>query len=362
MMKRMLSKQWEVLAIAWTKTSDFKKAMIKMTVYYLLVIFMLLNIFVFSLFFVLEKESDKYEQNINTFFEKKETIVFDKNSSLTIVSIEQPGIVIKKDSEFMKFHNIFVGILRERLFLIELVLLIFGGFLSYFLAGIGMRTIEKKNNEQKRFLSDVSHELKNPLSAIKMSLEISKNQKKWKIGETKEVFEDLEKEVSRLINITNNILKLENIDKKSKKEYIFVSKKIENIISKLYIFIKNKNINISLNIKDFYMNISRHDIETMLYNIIHNAIKFSKNNSDIEISLSDKGILKIKDYGIGIEKDNLDKIFDRFYKIDDSRFINKESGSGLGLSIVKKIADKNNIKIKVKSSKGEGVEFIIFLI
>ena len=104
-------------------------------------------------------------------------------------------------------------------------------------------------------------------------------------------------------------------------------------------------------------------IEQVLYNLIDNAIKFSRNNSDINITTRSKGnkvIVSVKDYGIGIPKESLKKIWERFYKTDSSRGKDKK-GSGLGLSIVREIIQSHGEEIDVISTENAGTEFVFTL-
>ena len=104
-------------------------------------------------------------------------------------------------------------------------------------------------------------------------------------------------------------------------------------------------------------------IQQVLYNLIDNAIKFSNSNSSIKIETSiknEKVFISVKDSGIGIPKDSLKKIWERFYKTDVSRGKDKR-GSGLGLSIVKEIIQAHNENINVISTEGVGTEFIFTL-
>jgi signal transduction histidine kinase len=104
-------------------------------------------------------------------------------------------------------------------------------------------------------------------------------------------------------------------------------------------------------------------IQQVLYNLIDNAIKFSHNNSKIKVSTEEKGdklFVSVKDYGIGIPKDSIKKIWERFYKTDASRGKDKK-GTGLGLSITKEIIQAHNENINVISTEGVGTEFIFSL-
>ena len=104
-------------------------------------------------------------------------------------------------------------------------------------------------------------------------------------------------------------------------------------------------------------------IQQVIYNLIDNAIKFSPTNADIEVDVSDKNdkvFVSVKDYGIGISPENQTKIWDRFYKADDSRGKDKK-GTGLGLAIVKEIINAHNENINVVSTEGVGTQFTFSL-
>jgi len=173
-MKKRSLKQFVEWVTAWIKNlNDFQKAKLKISFYYLLVIFLLLNIFAGSIFFVMERESERYQDRIHLYFEGQKKIIVQDN--LTIISV-QPQVFSFNAGDLLNYHKIFVDLIERWLFEIEALILVLAGFLSYFFAGLSMRTIEEKNERVKKILADVSHELKNPLSGIKLSLEISKKQ------------------------------------------------------------------------------------------------------------------------------------------------------------------------------------------
>jgi len=360
MMKKKLLKQWEGLVTAWINKNDFQKARFKISIYYLLLVFLVLNIFIASFFFIISKESNNYENKVNLYFEKREQqIYFDENTKFTMISIEPKIIHTKSKDDFLEFHKIFVEILKKWLFELEFLLLVFSSFLAYYFAGLSMRPIEEKDKKQKELISNISHELKNPLAGIKMSLEVSKKQKDWKKGEVQEVFQDLENEISRLIKITDDLVSLEKLGIKKKKN-IDVYKVLKKVLKSLKSFSQKKNIDFIERVEEeVFWKVNQDDLEKIFFNLIHNAIKFSKMNSKIEIVLNKKEF-KVKDFGVGIKKEDLKDIFERFYKIDNSRKLDDESGSGLGLSIVKELVEKNDLKIRVKSKFGSWTEFKVF--
>ena len=114
---------------------------------------------------------------------------------------------------------------------------------------------------------------------------------------------------------------------------------------------------------ELYVRADMEQIQQVLYNLLDNAIKFSNDNSSIQIETtvkSGKVFVSVKDYGTGIPKESLGKIWDRFYKIDASRGKDRK-GTGLGLSIVKEIINAHNQNIDVISTEGVGTEFIFTL-
>jgi signal transduction histidine kinase len=111
------------------------------------------------------------------------------------------------------------------------------------------------------------------------------------------------------------------------------------------------------------VNADRDRIEQVVYNLVDNAVKFSHNDSAIEISTSEKGnkvFVSVKDHGVGIAADKIKKIWERFYKTDSSRGRDRK-GSGLGLSIVKEIIQAHGEEINVVSTENAGTEFIFTL-
>ena len=162
-----------------------------------------------------------------------------------------------------------------------------------------------------------------------------------------------------LSNLENNEYKINKTSNCSLKEYI------TSLIKDSYkLKLKNKNIKIELiniNSEDIVINIEDNDLKMLLSNLIDNAIKYSNNNSKIEIIVDNStSSLSIIDHGIGIKENEIDSIFNRFKRSDEA-IKNVEEGYGLGLAIVKHIIIKYNYKIEVTSKEGEGSQFkIIF--
>ena len=171
-------------------------------------------------------------------------------------------------------------------------------------------------------------------------------------------------ETERLTKLTSNILTLNELDPKSVRLDISTFD-LNSIIRHTVETCKKKGIKFNITYANSVQNVKadKGRIQQVIYNLIDNAIKFSKENSYIYITVKEKGEkaqISIKDTGCGIAKEDIDKIWDRFYKSDSSRGRDKK-GSGLGLSITKEVIQAHGENIDVVSTVGVGTEFIFTL-
>ena len=146
-------------------------------------------------------------------------------------------------------------------------------------------------------------------------------------------------------------------------ENINIVNLIEDIISSINPYAQSKNLNIifDTNDEDIIMALDYAKIERIILNLLSNAIKFSNDNGVIYVNVNKEDenlIISVKDFGIGMSKEHLDKIFDRFIQLDNT-MTRKNEGSGIGLSIVKSFVCLHKGSISVKSKENEGSEFII---
>ncbi len=240
--------------------------------------------------------------------------------------------------------------------------LVFDGTIVLFTDVSKMKEIE---DMQKQFLSDVSHELKTPMSAIIGSVEILKRDGM----ESPEIFNEfmdiLLKESYRMQNIINDILELSRLDQtKVSLDYqeLDVKAVVKESMDLFEPLAKEKHLSLIYHnqIKEPLI-LDYSTVKTILSNFISNAIKYS-NEGIITIKTKkedDTFILSVQDEGIGIPKNKLNYIYDRFYQVDKSR--SSKISTGLGLSIVKKIVELNQGTIDVESSAGIGSTFIVKL-
>ena len=229
------------------------------------------------------------------------------------------------------------------------------------------RKLNSLEEDQKKFIGNVSHDFRSPLTSIKGYVEAMKD------GtippEMQGKYLDIVLfETERLTKLTKSLLTLNAWDNKSNRldlTEFSLYEMIKPIINSFEGKCEKKHITIDLILgsKDYYVSADRSKIEQVIYNLLDNAIKFSHNDSSIKLDIHDKNdkiFISIKDTGIGIPKESISKIWDRFYKTDLSRGKDK-TGTGLGLSITKEIINAHDENINVISTEGVGTEFIFTL-
>nr|WP_317359939.1 ATP-binding protein [uncultured Tyzzerella sp.] len=226
-------------------------------------------------------------------------------------------------------------------------------------------TAERESEKLKQeFFSNVSHELKTPITSIQGYAELLYNDFAIDKEQEKEFLKIIQKESSNITNLINNILtisKLENKEIEINKSDIKIKTIVEEIINSTKPMCLERNIQIINKCEDIVMVADYKKIHQLFNNLIVNAIKYNKDNGYVEINCfkDEKNInIIIKDCGIGIPLVDRNRIFERFYRVEKGRS-KSLGGTGLGLSIVKHIVKYYNGKIKVKSTEGFGSEFII---
>ncbi len=224
--------------------------------------------------------------------------------------------------------------------------------------------IKKLEQIKKDFITNVSHELRTPLSAIKGFVETLEDEIE---NRHKHYIEIIKRHTDRLINIVQDLLTLSKLEEKNinlEIEEVDLKKITEDIIKIFEQKLKEKNLKLVLNIKEKnpLIKADPFQIEQMFINLIDNAIKYTeKGEIKINISQTERDIkIEIQDTGIGIPKEHLPRIFERFYVVDKSHS-RKTGGTGLGLSIVKHIVLLHNGKIDVESTPNIGTKFTILL-
>ena len=229
-------------------------------------------------------------------------------------------------------------------------------------------TNDRNNDKLKQeFIANASHELKTPITSITGFSEILlMNEDKYDEA-TKKYLKIINKESARMTGIVNDMLYLSNLQEREKLpieiEKIDLKELTNTVISEFENKISKSKINVVNTVKNAHVENNYDMLKHIVSNLVDNAIKYNKENGDIFISCIVKKNtvnLIIEDTGIGMDEKNIDKIFNRFYREDESHN-RKKSGSGLGLNIVKQISEIINATIKVESVIDKGTKFIITL-
>lgn len=223
-------------------------------------------------------------------------------------------------------------------------------------------TVEEVFIHEKQFSSDVSHELRTPITVILAQSDYAL-QYSDTLEETKESLEVINRHAKRMTNLINQIMELSKLErqKEIEKEKINLSNIVLQLLEDYKPLLESKNLNLVYNVeKDLRIQGNKIMLERVFLNILMNAVKFTKTN--IEVSLIREGktaILKIRDNGIGISEENKKFIWERFFQVNDSRNKEENKGSGLGLSMVKKIVDLHSATIDLESELEQGTCFTI---
>ncbi|WP_242280964.1 HAMP domain-containing sensor histidine kinase [Bacillus cereus group sp. BfR-BA-01347] len=221
----------------------------------------------------------------------------------------------------------------------------------------------KLEKTRKEFISGVSHELKTPLSIMKSCISILKDG----VAEHKKeyYFQAMEREVDKMDTLILDMLELAKFESgtyKMKKDSFYIDTVIEDICEHLSVEIEKKELHVHKNICSFEVIANQGRIEQVIVNFITNAIRYTPNKEDIIIStIDEKDRIKvcIENKGTHIEEEQLDKIWDRFYRVDTARQ-RSQGGTGLGLAISKNILELHDAEYGVKNTEN-GVLFYFYL-
>ena len=226
-----------------------------------------------------------------------------------------------------------------------------------------IKGLKSTENLQKEFINNVSHEIKTPISSIEGFAKFLKD-KDLSDEDREEYANIIIEEAERLTTLTGKMLKLSKLHNQEiivNKQEINVAEQIRKAISILEHKWAKKDIKINVNLEEKIILGDEDLIFQVWLNLLENAIKFSKQNGKINIKLFEENgniIVTIKDYGIGMAEEELEKVFERFYQIDKSH---SEEGSGLGLAIVKRIIELSEGEIKFESKENKGTTAIVKL-
>ena len=246
-------------------------------------------------------------------------------------------------------------------------IIIISAFVGYFLAGRTLRPIEDMVEGQNRFIADASHELRTPLAALKTSTEVALREKKISGAEARNILEENLEDIGSLELLSERLLHLAQYQKGERVlayERINLGKAINTSYKKILPLARKKNIDIDIDVQNNYLEADRGSIEEIILILLDNAVKYTPDGGKVSISSQIEGrnaIIKVIDSGPGISPRDIPRIFERFYRVDHSRSKIKVAGFGLGLPIVKRVAELHNGMVSVSSVVGQGSTFIVRL-
>lgn len=222
-----------------------------------------------------------------------------------------------------------------------------------------------KTSEEKRsrFVSDASHELKTPLASIKL-LSDSILQNNMDTDTIREFVSDIGNEAERLNRMSQKLLTLSRVDGQVQTPYeiTYIAPTIERVIRMLSVYAAENEVDVRSNIQcDCTILMIEDDLYQVIFNLVENAIKYNRRGGRVVITImkqQDCATIRVADTGLGIPAESLDYIFERFYRVDKARS-RSTGGSGLGLSIVRNIVERNGGTIRVESDIGTGTVFEI---
>ena len=256
--------------------------------------------------------------------------------------------------------NLFYGILLG----FVVVLMLFGAILI-------IRDISREAETTRlktEFVHHVSHELKTPLTLIRLYGETLQRKKDLSKPEKKEAYEIITKESERLSHLINNVLDFSRIEM-GKKEFDFkkgdLAGVIRNTLESYRYHLEKKGFSTREDLAEDFpeMTFDAEAVASVLINLLSNAIKFSSATKEVSIKLFQQGhhaILRVEDKGIGISDKEISRVFEKFYRSKDVKAADAK-GSGLGLTLVKHITEAHGGRVEVQSEPGRGSTFTVFL-
>ena len=225
--------------------------------------------------------------------------------------------------------------------------------------------LEKVEITRQEFVSNVSHELKTPLSSIKVLSESLLLQEGIPEEMYREFLQDINFEVDRMTDIINDLLQLVKLDMKQTAivfKPVNLNKCVEDIIKRLQPLADKKHIKLNYEkLKEVTTDADEMKLSLALSNLIDNAIKYTDDNGNVDVEVDSdhqNAFVKVKDTGIGISEEEQQKVFERFYRVDKTRS-RETGGTGLGLAITHNTVLMHNGSIKLISKDGEGSTFIV---
>jgi two-component system, OmpR family, sensor histidine kinase CiaH len=336
----------------------FEQARLKLTLWYLSLIMLVSVMFSGVIYRVLVNEVVRFEKNQR--YKIEERIggeCFDAGGH------KQGQLQIPVPAELVEEakSRVFLALI-----IVNMGILVFAGVFGYLLAGRTLEPIQDMVEEQHRFVSDASHELKTPLTSLKSAFEVHLRSKKRTLKDADLIITESLEEVNKLQRLSESLLKLAQYGRPNVNVMTTLSLEtvIQEAVHKVEQLAKQKKISLTVAHTDAYVKGDSTRLVELFVIMLDNAIKYSPEKESVILKIQPKrDMIKVtvEDHGIGIDKKDIDKIFDRFYRADQARSKQNTGGYGLGLSIAQKIVEAHHGELKVQSEVGKRTAFIVAL-
>jgi signal transduction histidine kinase len=271
----------------------------------------------------------------------------------------------EKDTELLKQVEEAKEAFLVQLVLMDIFLLIASGLLSFYLSHETLLPILDAFKKQKKFVADASHELRTPIAAMKSETDVILRSKRAIEQDYKDTLISVNEELDVLTRLSSYLLEIARSDDQKtffRPEELNLSKFIEKDLSKFQKIADRSKIKLESEItENITINGDPTRLEQLLRILLDNSVKYNKPEGSIKVALTqieNQAVIEISDTGIGIPKTQIEKIFDRFYRVTTDRHL---KGFGLGLTIAKQVVDEHKGRIKVESKEGEWTKFVITL-
>jgi two-component system, OmpR family, sensor histidine kinase CiaH len=333
----------------------FHSARLKLTIWYIGIIACICWLFSGAIYQVLIREVERFDRAQRQQIGRslgQDTLMAETNLAITSDLVGE----VK--------HRILVMLIFVNAGILGIV-----GVLSYILAGKTLLPIKDMVEEQNRFITDASHELKTPLTSLRTAFEVHLRDKKHTLKDADTVIRDSLTEVNNLQLMSESLLLLAQYQKSNghtSLEPLSLNQAMEESMNRVKPLAKKKSIKLALTIKtEINVEANRYGLVELLVILLDNAIKYSPAKSTITLTGAkhrNSVTISVKDQGIGISKNDQAHIFDRFFRSDQARHKEKIAGGyGLGLAIAQKIVTAYHGSITVTSKLGQGSVFTITL-
>lgn len=344
----------------------FKSARVKLTAYYIAILTVVLLMFSGLIYRV---GIDEIERSYAMGFVRNRAVEIIENPSERPkrFNLEDFKLTQAEKREYLEDVALAKKFLLHNILFANASIIFVSAVLSYFLAGKTLRPIEKMVEKQCTFISDASHELRTPITAMQTALEVALRDKKMKKADAVEVLAENLNDIKDLKKLSEQLLTLasyEEVGQKVNKTEIELTDLAKEIIGDFKLRAKEKKIKLEQEVDEGKVKLDQEKIKQLASILIDNALKYSPEKTKIKLSMllnKNELLIRVKDQGMGIAEEDIDHIFDRFYKSDKARQKDTTRSFGLGLAIAKQIADAHKAQISVDSKLKKGTTFIIKL-